>query len=93
MDQTTKLRRNPQVVARDLADDEGGVLLHMGTGQYHGVNAVGLAIWELIGDGCTVGDVVEGLGERVEDPPAHLPDDVQAFLTDVIERDLVTVES
>ena len=86
----SKLRRNPQVVARELA--EGAVLLHLVTGQYHGVNPIGLAIWELIDDGCTVADVTDRLRERVEAPPPQLADDVVQFLSDVQERDLVVVE-
>ncbi|MDP8908471.1 MAG: PqqD family protein [Chloroflexota bacterium] len=88
----SQLRRNPDVVARDLADGEGGVLLHMATGQYHGINAVGLAIWELIGDGRTVEDLTCRLRDRVEDPPPSLDDDVLRFLTSVHERDLVVIE-
>jgi hypothetical protein len=88
----SRIRRNPQVVARDLAEGEGGVLLHLATGQYHGVNPIGLAIWELIEDGATVADVVERLRDRVEDPPPSLESDVLSFLTSVRERDLVVVE-
>jgi hypothetical protein len=88
----SKLRRNPQVVARDLAEGQGGVLLHLESGQYHGINAVGLAIWELIGDGCTVADVVQGLRERVQDPPSTLESDVMRFLEGIHQRDLVVVE-
>ena len=80
------------MVARDLAEGEGGVLLHLDTGQYHGVNPIGLAIWELIEDGCTVADVVERLRDRVEDPPESLESDVLGFLTRVHERDLVVIE-
>lgn len=87
----SKLRRNPEVVARDLAEGEGGVLLHMSTGQYHGVNPVGLAIWALIDEGSTVAEVVERLRDRVKDPPPNLDDDVLKFLTSVHERDLVLV--
>jgi hypothetical protein len=79
-------------VVRDLAEGEGGVLLHLESGQYHGVNPIGLAIWELIEDGSTVAEVVERLRDRVEDPPAGLEADVLQFVTDVHERDLVIVE-
>jgi hypothetical protein len=88
----SKLRRNPQVVARDLAEGEGGVLLHLASGQYHGVNTVGLAIWELIEDGCTVGDVVDRLRDRVVDPPPSLESDALRFLASIHERDLLVVE-
>ena len=93
MDLDSKVRRNPQVVARDLSEGEGGVLLHMQTGQYHGVNPVGLAIWELIDDdGSTVGDLVERLRDRVDEPPPSLESDVVEFLEGVGERNLVVVE-
>lgn len=93
MDLDSKVRRNPQVVARDLSEGEGGVLLHMETGQYHGVNPVGLAIWELIDDdGSTVRDLVERLRDRVDEPPPSLESDVVEFLEGVGERNLVVVE-
>jgi hypothetical protein len=91
IDTESKVRRNPSVVARDLAEGEGGVLLHLDSGQYHGVNAVGLAIWELLDEERTVGQVAAALRDRVDEPPAHLEADVVAFLRGVAERDLVTV--
>jgi Coenzyme PQQ synthesis protein D (PqqD) len=86
------VRPDPQVVARDTAEGEGGVLLHLTSGQYHGVNPVGLAIWELMKDGCTVSDLVDRLRDRVEDPPPSLEDDVLFFLTSIRDRDLIIVE-
>jgi hypothetical protein len=87
----TKLRKNPEVVMRELAEGEGGVLLHLGSGQYHGVNPVGLAIWELLEDGCTAGQIVERLRDRVEEPPESLQSDVLQFLAGIQKRDLVVV--
>ena len=77
---------------RDLAEGEGAVLLHLDSGEYHGINPVGQAIWELLGDGGTAGEVVDRLRERVEDPPSSLESDVLHFLTGIHERDLVVVE-
>jgi hypothetical protein len=77
---------------RDLAEGEGGVLLHLDSGLYHGVNPVGLAIWELLDDGCTAGQLVKRLRDRVEDPPQSLQSDVLEFLGRIHERDLVVVE-
>jgi hypothetical protein len=88
----SKVRPNPQVVARVTAEEEGGVLLHLDSGQYHGVNPVGLAIWELMEEGCTVADLVDRLRDRVEDPPPGLEEDVLVFLTSVRDRDLIIVE-
>ena len=88
----SKVRRNPQVVARKLSDGEGGVLLHLESGQYHGVNRIGLVIWELLEAPQTVQKVVDAVRDRVEEPPPQLESDVIAFLTSVHERDLVVVE-
>ena len=88
----SKLRKNPQVVARELSEGEGGVLLHLESGQYHGVNRIGLLIWELLDEEGTVEGIVDGIRARVEDAPPRLEDDVVAFLASVEERDLVVVE-
>ena len=88
----TRLSKNPQVVARELGESEGGVLLHLDSGRYHGINPVGLTIWGLIEEGCTVADLVDRLRDLVEDPPPSLETDVLEFLASVHERDLVIVE-
>lgn len=88
----SKVRRNPQVAARELSEGEGGVLLHLESGQYHGVNRIGLVIWELLEAPQSVRKVVDAVRDRVEEPPPQLERDVIAFLTSVHERDLVVVE-
>jgi hypothetical protein len=88
----SKVSQSPQVVARELSPEEGGVLLHLETAQYHGVNPVGLLIWELLDGQRTVGEVVEAVRAQVVDAPAGLEGDVLQFLNDVHERSLVVVE-
>jgi Coenzyme PQQ synthesis protein D (PqqD) len=83
------IRRNPKVVYRELAGEGGGVLLHLDSGEYHGLNEVGALIWSLI-DGerdfdALVGDLREGL----VDPPDDLADEAERFLADLRERDLI----
>ncbi len=87
----SKVRRNPQAMARELAEGEGGVLLHLESGGYHGVNPVGLLIWELLEEERTVADLIEAVRGRVEDPPSELEGDVMEFLSGVHERDLLIV--
>lgn len=87
----SKVRRKPQVMARELAEGEGGVLLHLESGSYHGVNPVGLVIWELLEDERSVADLVDAVRDRVEDPPPELESDVMDFLTGVQARDLLIV--
>jgi hypothetical protein len=92
IDLESKVSRNPQVVARELAEGEGGVLLHLETGQYHGVNAVGFLVWEVLDEQKTVRDVVDAVRGRVLDPPDKLEGDIVHFLESVKERDLLLFE-
>ena len=48
IDPTTRIRRNPDVVFRPLEEEQGGVLLHLQSGEYHGLNELGSLIWGLI---------------------------------------------
>jgi hypothetical protein len=86
----TPIARNPNVVYRELA--EGGVLLRLDSGQYHGVNATGLAIWNLLEEPSTLAELKAGLEAQVEDPPAELEQEVRTFLEDLRARDLVVLD-
>lgn len=87
----SKISRSEKAVARRLEEGEGGVILHLESGAYHGVNEVGLVIWELLETEPTVQQLIENLRERVDDPPPQLEDDVTVFLTQVHERNLIVV--
>jgi hypothetical protein len=87
----SRIRRSPNVAARPLAEGEG-VLLHLESGAYHGLNPVGLAIWELLDDEQDVRTLVDRLRDQVTGAPASLEQDVLSFLSSAAERDLVVVE-
>lgn len=89
MDSGMKFRRNPDVVARNLSEGEGGVLLHLQTGAYHGMNPVALLIWEHLDGERTVSEVTEAVREGVDMPPEDLAGDVATFLESALERDLI----
>jgi hypothetical protein len=86
-----RIRKHHQVVYRDLKQGEGGVLLHLESGQYHGVNAIGSLIWDLIDGSRTQTDLQAALRSRVSNPPDHLDDDVTQFLEKLRERDLIVL--
>ena len=90
MDDDT-LRRNPNTAFRTLAAGEGGVLLHLDSGEYHGLNDIGCMIWELIDGERTTSDVIEAIRVEVDDPPVTLEDDVRRFIGEMRERDLLIV--
>ena len=72
-----------------LADGEGGVLLHLESGEYHGINEIGCLIWKLIDGERSVADLVEAVRREVEDAPPELADDVNRFIGDMRDRDLL----
>jgi hypothetical protein len=88
----SKISQSPSVVARELSAEDGGVLLHLETAQYHGVNPVGLLIWELLDGERSVRDVMEAVRDRIDGAPPELENDVMQFLNDIHERGLVVVE-
>jgi PqqD family protein of HPr-rel-A system len=83
------IRRNPQVVYRELTGEGSGVLLHLESGAYHGLNETGSLIWELLDGGRTFDALVAELRERLADPPDDLPAETERFLADLRERDLI----
>jgi hypothetical protein len=85
------IRPNPRSTFRELAEGSGGVLLHLDTAAYHGLNEIGVAIWSLIQPGITLGALVDALRSQITDAPAALDDDVATFLDDLRQRDLVLI--
>lgn len=92
MEASRRIRRSDRAVFRELTEDEGGVLLHLDSGAYHGLNAMGTLIWGLIGDGTELRELVEEVRTRLSDPPAGLEADVTAFIEDLSERDLLSLD-
>jgi coenzyme PQQ synthesis protein D (PqqD) len=83
--------RNPRIAARALSDG-GGVLLHLDTSAYHGLNKTGWKIWTLIESGSTLDSLVERLGTEIGRPVPTLRDDTQRFVDSLVARGLILVE-
>jgi hypothetical protein len=81
--------RHPRVVDYRLTGGEA-LLLHLDSGEYHELNPVGAAIWELVDGRRSVSEITEALRQRVEGPPEELTAIVSAFLDDLLQRDLLT---
>jgi len=81
--------RNPQVVFRPLSEDGEAVMLHLGTGAYHGVNPTGSMIWSLLERPRSEADLAHELRGLVDDTPDDLRSIVASFLKSLGERDLV----
>jgi PqqD family protein of HPr-rel-A system len=83
------LGRKPRVTYRDL--DEGGVLLDLESGAYHGLNSTGAAIWKLLEDEPTLAELLEAFASRVDEPPPDVEDRVTRFLEGMRDLGLVVV--
>lgn len=83
------IRRNPQVVYRELAGDGGGVLLHLESGAYHGLNETGSLIWDLLDGERDFTALVADLREQLDDAPDDLGAETERFLAALRERDLI----
>ena len=81
------IRPEPQVVYRDLA--EGGVLLHLGSGQYHGLNPMGSLAWSQIDGRRTAGEVLAAVRAQAPEAPERLEQDVLGFLEAMRSRGLI----
>lgn len=86
-----RVARRAGVVARWLGDDEGGVLLHVDSGQYHGLNRTAWVLWTLIEQPRTVNEIVAEFRARVEDPPSDLEREIVAFLDALRVRNLIDI--
>jgi len=85
----SKVCRNPKITYRDLED--GGVVLNLQSGAYHGLNRTGAAIWRLLEAEPTLDELVEQLGAQLDDSPSTLRDEVGRFLQEMRQRGLVTL--
>ena len=83
------VRRSERAVFRELTGDKGSVLLNLDSGAYHGLNAIGTMIWRLIGDGSAFRDLVEAVRSELTDAPVDLHADVDSFIRDLLQRDLL----
>ena len=77
-------------VSTDVDGEE--VILHPGTGQYHGLNGVGTAIWSRIDEPITVQELAARIAEAYDEPTERVRPDVEAFLRDLLAEDLVRVD-
>jgi hypothetical protein len=85
------LAPNKRTVFRKMEDGAGGVLLHLDTGEYRRLNEMGATIWSLLQGGPTRAELIAALQSQVEDPPADMTDQVDAFLAALEERGLLEI--
>jgi hypothetical protein len=86
---TTVLRRNPRVEYRSMGEGEGGVLLHLDTAAYHGLNEVGALIWRLLEEPTAFDTLLQELRDRLQQVPPQFEEEIGQFVDELAERGLV----
>ena len=85
------LRRSPRVAYRELGGERGAVLLRLDTGAYHGIDRVGVLVWDLLEGSPTFGELIPSLREKLRDVPSSFETEISSFLTSLRDRDLIEV--
>lgn len=78
------------VAFRELGEG-GGVLLHLGSGQYHQVNGTGAEVCRVASEPLLLSTVVQRVRERYPDAGETLEADVSEFVAGMLERDLFVI--
>ncbi len=94
-EQPKRLLRSPHVVARQIAGEHILVPITQ-TGadlqKVYLLNDTAAAIWELLAEPLTRGELVRALEEQYDAAEGSIPQEVEAFLQDLLQRDFVTEE-
>ena len=82
-----RIRQSPQVVSSRLGDS--GVLVHLQTNRIFEVNATGLRIWELAGEGRSIAEIEEALQREFDVEPERLHMELRALVDEFSREGLV----
>jgi len=66
-------------------------ILHLGSGTYYGLNAVGSTIWNLIQEPCTIAEIHDKLLQQYEADPGECERDLLNVLDDLCKAGLVEI--
>lgn len=85
-----RIRQSAQVVSSQLGD--AGVLVHLRTNRIFEVNATGLRIWELAGQGRTLGEIEDTLRGEFDVDPARLRTELLDLVSELSREGLLETE-
>jgi hypothetical protein len=72
-----------------MGEGEGGVLLHLDTAAYHGLNEVGALIWRLLEEPKAFDTLLQELRDQLQELPPQFEEEIGQFLDELAERGLV----
>ena len=88
MDSIGKLTISPNAVTRQVGDE--AVILHLGSGTYFGLDAVGARIWQLMGEGKSLDEICDVVLDEYEVSREDLERDITSLIKDLLAQDLVS---
>lgn len=88
---TAILKRGARVAYRELGGERGAVLLRLDTGAYHGIDRMGVLVWDLLEGSPSFGDLIPTLRGKLTDVPADFEKEISDFLTSLRDRDLIEI--
>ena len=88
---TTPVRVNRPTVVAEVFDGEG-VIVHLGTGLYFSLDALGTPLWSLIEAGCHVEALCTHLVDEASMAPDEAAHSVRALLAELVAEDLIVVD-
>jgi hypothetical protein len=69
--------------------DQEAVILNLDNGEYFGLNAVAVRVWESLAKGCSVSSTIETLLAEYEVETPVLRSDIEELLADLLEAGLI----
>ncbi|MFN3990814.1 MAG: PqqD family protein [Erythrobacter sp.] len=87
----TRWRISDQAIANAVADET--VILHLGSGTYFGLDAIGARLWDAIVAGTPVSDVVEAVLATYDVDRATVERDMRELLASLAENDLILADA
>ena len=74
---------------REVASEDGAVLLDVEQGVCFSLNPVGLKIWELLKKGCSLEQIADALGQEFPVSRPQLVSDASEFIASLEEKQLI----
>ena len=88
MELNQAVKPNPEVICTDVGGKEA-VLLHVDTKKYYSLNQTGLRIWQMLSDGRTPADIIEGLVAEFDVTPEKARESVIDLMNELISEKLI----
>jgi len=86
-----RIARVPEgVMMREVQGE--AVLLHLDTGEYFGLDAVGTRVWQLIGEHADLAKVTDALVSEFDVAPDVAARDVRALVETLVSKQVLEVE-